>query len=49
MLFISRCYALKKQKEPAQEFLKKVEVMESHDEAIQEMILEVRQMVAKLK
>ncbi|VDK33914.1 unnamed protein product [Gongylonema pulchrum] len=49
LLYIVRCYALKKDKKHATMYLEKAEEVEHPDEATREALTEVRCMVAKLK
>lgn len=49
LLFVSRCYAIKKNKELAIKYLQKAETIECPDEATKEALSEVRSMIAKIK
>lgn len=49
MLYIARCYAVMKNKELAEKYLEKVEMIEQLDEAEAEALIEVKAVVSKLK
>lgn len=49
LLYVARCYATKKERKLAEEFLRRAEAIENPDDAVTEGINEVRTMVAKLR
>ncbi|VDD95499.1 unnamed protein product [Enterobius vermicularis] len=48
LLYIARCYAVKKQKKLAQDFLERAEAVDEPDECVNESIAEVRTMISNL-